>query len=438
SSRSLSDTFSDPPVHPLDALDCEEILRLVFKYEDLAGMMYPMVDASYMAQRVRDVCSLNADAGESHGIGRCARLHPNDLATLHIIVAIALAVDDDNGSDLVRSLHKNLWPDIESMIWNATVDLEGLTILALMSLFHYYANNWRLSWRLLGNVARLVLELGLNREIVLNRSFPDKMTRSQAVNTIWTVFVLDQQISYALGLTTATRDLYLRLDPCFPRPTKAPYLEGMVKYAQIGAQACGSLLHESLTRQTGSSSSQEALSYFQYRLDEWCKMIETDFLFPSASERTEMWNQRLRTIFHLRANNLRIVILRCLLLGDDIQDSAPADIWDSSVQVAADIGELLATMDSLPTTCGFEKSRSNYFLIAALGLLLLAISLNLSHLESPSLVKRPLSMAPATYLKAQSIAKACLNLLRNRAESSRQSRCLWERIRVLGSRLDLL
>ncbi|KAI1123579.1 hypothetical protein F5Y10DRAFT_285913 [Nemania abortiva] len=435
-SRTPSDGFSDPPIHPLDTLDCEEILRLVFKYEDLAGMMYPIVQVSYIAQRVRDVWSL--DASVINDNCKCARLHHSDLATLHIIVAIGSAVDDDNGSDLVRSLHKNLWPDIEPMVWNARIDLKGLIILTLMALFHYYANNWRLSWRLLGNVARLVLELGLNREIVLDRSFPDKVMRSQAVNTIWTVFVLDQQISYALGLTTATRDLYLRLDPCFPKPIKAPYLEGMVKYAQIGAQAVSSLVNQSHSHQTVSSSSQEVLSYFQYRLDEWCKMIETDFLFPPASERTDMWNQRLRTVFRLRANNLRIVVSRCLLLGKDVQNSAPADIWDSSVQVAANIGELLAAMDSLPTTCGFEKSRSNYFLITALGLLLLVISSNRSHLDSPSVVKRPPPMAPATYLKAQSTAKACLNLLHDRAESSRQARCLWERICVLGSRFDLL
>jgi hypothetical protein len=66
------------------------------------------------------------------------------------------------------------------------------------------------------SLARLILELGLNRCVVLNRSFPHSQDRTLAVNFVWTAFVLDNHLSYALGLSMAMRDLHL--DPTFPEP----------------------------------------------------------------------------------------------------------------------------------------------------------------------------------------------------------------------------
>jgi hypothetical protein len=84
------------------------------------------------------------------------------------------------------------------------------------SLFYFHRSKWRFAWRFLGNVARIILELGLNRQIVLERSFPNMIDRAQAVNAIWTVFVLKRLLSYMLGITVAMQDLHL--DPAFPGP----------------------------------------------------------------------------------------------------------------------------------------------------------------------------------------------------------------------------
>lgn len=73
-----------------------------------------------------------------------------------------------------------------------------------------------MAWRLVDNVMRVILELGLNQHIALNRSFTDQKIRSQVVNTIWTLYVLEQQVSYSLGISAAIRNL--RIDPGFPRP----------------------------------------------------------------------------------------------------------------------------------------------------------------------------------------------------------------------------
>jgi hypothetical protein len=66
----------------------------------------------------------------------------------------------------------------------------------------------------------MVLELGLNRDIVLARAFPDSKTRVRAINTIWTIYVLEQHLSYALGFSNAMHGLRLELD--FPQPVCLP------------------------------------------------------------------------------------------------------------------------------------------------------------------------------------------------------------------------
>ena len=64
----------------------------------------------------------------------------------------------------------------------------------------------------------MVLELGLNRRLVLDRSFTDSELRKQAINTIWSIHILDQHLSYALGLSAAARSL--QLDASYPEPVR--------------------------------------------------------------------------------------------------------------------------------------------------------------------------------------------------------------------------
>lgn len=212
----------------------------------------------------------------------------------------------------------------------------------------------------------------------------------------------------------------------------------MIQYARIGSQACNSLQGEKNGGQSISKNYQEVFSYFQYRLEEWRKNIKPKFQYKASDARIEKWNRTLSTILHLRANNLRIVVSRFLLFGNGVSGTCAIDIWTPSVDVAADTAHVLANMDGSPLTCTFQKSQSNYFLIAALGISLLAILQNSPLPASPSFINTTTLMSPTTYLKAQQTAKICLNLLYNRAESSRQSGWLWKRVQGLASRLNVL
>lgn len=86
--------------------------------------------------------------------------------------------------------------------------------------YHLHRGSWRLGWRFLGNISRVVYELGLNREIVLTRLFSEVENRRRAVNTVWTVYVLEQHLSYALGQPNFMQGLHM--EPSFPRPVRTP------------------------------------------------------------------------------------------------------------------------------------------------------------------------------------------------------------------------
>ncbi|QYT01903.1 Zn(2)-C6 fungal-type domain-containing protein [Trichoderma simmonsii] len=417
------------PTYALETLKSAEVIRLIQKYQDIAGMMYPVVDATHPEQLVENVwANRSADKTNTESLSRRNR---SQIGIVEMMVAIALTDENEDSSELMQALHDHVLPDVQYMVWNTRVDLQGLVLLVLVSLYYYYTHKWRKAWRFIRNVVRIILELGLNRRIVLDRSFPDPKAHTQALNTMWAVFVLEQQLRYALGLSTTMQDFFM--DPTLPKPVNAPYLEAMIHYARIGAKACETLSCDEPNTQVMSGDCQDAYTYFQYRLSEWRKAISTQFQFKSTSKRADQWNTQLDAILRLRANNLHFVVTRFMFFEREFLGMVPADLWSVCMDVAADTTCILATIDGSPEAYQATKSESNYFLVSSMGISFLAM---LQGSLFPISAQSPLD--PETCLRAQQSAILCLNLLRNRAESSRQSKHLWNRVSDLASRLNLL
>ncbi|KAL7911538.1 hypothetical protein GGI35DRAFT_293335 [Trichoderma velutinum] len=415
--------------YTLGALKSAEIVRLIQKYQDIAGMMYPVIDATHPEQLVDNLwASFSADRTNTESLAQWNR---SQIGTIEMMVAIALTDENETSSELMQALHDNVLPDVQYMVWNTRVDLQGLVLLVLVSLYYYYSHKWRKAWRFTRNVVRIILELGLNRRIVLDRSFPDQKAHTQALNTMWAIFVLEQQLRYALGLSTTMQDFVM--DPTLPKPVNAPYLEAMIHYARIGAKACETMACDESNTQVMSENCQDAYTYFQYRLSEWRKAIRTQFQFKSTGKRADQWNRQLDAILRLRANNLHFVVTRFMFFEKEFRGMVPADLWSVCMDVAADTTCILATIDGSPANFQATKSESNYFLVSSMGISFLAM---LQGSLFPISAQSPLD--PETCLRAQQSAILCLNLLRNRAELSPQSKYLWNRVSDLASRLNLL
>ncbi|PON21950.1 hypothetical protein TGAM01_v209206 [Trichoderma gamsii] len=428
SSSSSGITTQGTSTHPLDELDNAELIRLIQKYNDVAGMVYPVVDGAKMLRLAGSSGQLEELSAEPHR-NKSFPLRRSEVAILQMMAAIALTAENENGSDLIQRFHDDVLPDAQHIIWNTNTDLHGLILLVLMSIFYYHSHKWRLAWRFLGNVARIVVELGLNRQMVLDRSFPKGEAQTQAVNIIWSIFVLEQQLRHALGLSTMTQDL--ALDSTFPKPVNAPYLDAMVQYLKI-ASSTSAITFGRHNVQLTPEEFQELYSYFQYRLSEWYKSIDCEFQLKGEGERTEQWNRFLSITLRLRAHTLQIGVARFILFGKGVIGMPSADIWSTCVDAAASIASSLAAIDADQPPFQSARPESNYFLISGLGILLLAISQN----AMLPVAQRPLS--PETLQRAQQSAILCLNLLRSRAIVSRPSKHLWNRVQSLALRLNLL
>ncbi|KAF2095117.1 hypothetical protein NA57DRAFT_59864 [Rhizodiscina lignyota] len=422
---------------PIDELGGSDVVRLMHIYQDMIGFMYPILDFGQLVRAAEKVFGTVASSRTDFpGVVNPGppQMDGSDMALLKMIIAIALAVENEAHAALAGYVYQSLRQDVEAMVWNTKVDLKGLVLLTLASLYDFSRSKWRLAWRLISNLTRIILELGLNRLVVLDRSFPDPSDRAQAVNTIWTVYVLDQHLSYALGLSMALRDM--NLDPAFPPPVDAPYLTGMIEYARIGGPACDDLLSEIGKRRLEHAKWQESYAFFEYRLSQWEQRIDNDFQLAGDSEQVSESNQLLRTIFQLRANHLRVLIARSFLCAN-LRTVAPLDIWDTSVNVAANTIHMLAHLDHSGKTYRFQQTQFNYFLIACLGILLLTVTQESSKTAGPSSNGQRIPVSPPTLTKAQQSAMVALNLIYSQSESSRHSRGLWECVRRLACRLNI-
>lgn len=211
----------------------------------------------------------------------------------------------------------------------------------------------------------------------------------------------------------------------------------MIEYARIACPAIDALMDNKNSDHSRSSNRQEIFAFFQYRLDEWAKRITTDFQFWSNDYQTNIWNEELRTVLYLRENHLRTVVARTFIC-DNRCTTAPMDIWALSVDAAVDSIQRLSRLDSSTKKYRFHQSQYNYFLIAALGILLLAITRDSSDLSSSSSREQRIPMGPTTIFKARQNSMIALQIIYSSAKSSPHSRCLWERVRGIASRLSLL
>ncbi|OAL20108.1 hypothetical protein AYO22_09258 [Fonsecaea multimorphosa] len=423
-------------LHPLEELDDNQIMQTIESYGVLEGLMYPIVDTAHIMRIAECFTGARAPYSNQRPPGfPTLELRRSDLVILKLVLATGLLTEGDTHSTMALRLFQSVHSEVESMLWSDTVDLKDLVSMTLVCIFYLRRGIWRRGWRFLGNVTRIILELGLNREIVLIRSFPDASTRSWVVNTIWTIYVLERQLSYGLGVANAAQEL--RLEPTFPRPLGAVFLIAMAEYSRIGKQATDDLFCDG--RDTGPQllhNWRERYAFFQYQLEQWTQHTSSDLEHTSANERATAALHLVRTTLSLRANHLRTLISRSFLCTT-LRDAAPPDIWTTSVDVAANTVEILVGLDNSTKEFRFHQALFNHFLITALDVLLFATTFGSSKRGNPSANGKEIIITEEAHLKARQSSLVAMNLLRALAGTTYHSKYLWERMRGVAAHLNL-
>jgi hypothetical protein len=113
-------------LHLVDELDGGHIIRLIHLYQDMVGFMFPILDIGHILQQAENC---------TEWLGTRPRQPPisgNDIAILKMVIAIAMTAETEIYSDIASGLFQSIREDIETMLWNTQLDLQGLILLVLV------------------------------------------------------------------------------------------------------------------------------------------------------------------------------------------------------------------------------------------------------------------------------------------------------------------
>lgn len=154
-----------------------------------------------------------------------------------------------------------------------------------------------------------------------------------------------------------------------------PYLTAMIAYSRISSKVWRSVAgFESM----GNEIKKDEMGYFDYQILQWQKSIPESLKFYRAdpARQTEIHDRphrRLRVLLYLRANQMRILIYRAILHSTtSIMENRR--YAQTVVEVAKDTIRVLTRLNQTTDIYGAQQVCFNYFLIAALGVIFLAVS----------------------------------------------------------------
>lgn len=308
------------PMDPLRDFDKDEMIRLCRLYEEEINIMYPVVRIETFVNHAKTLSSWleafkkngllpHGGGGESSGIKDAMSLQ------LKLILCCALVVEEHANSERANKLFESVRPHVDRMLISERGSLETLPLLAIVAGYHFLCNDDMLAWRIMGQVCRISMELGLHRREGLG-CIVDEEARMTALHTFWASYTLDRWWSFATGLPYAIQDD--EIDPQLPYPDGHPYLVAMISYSQLCARVWRLYRHSEQTgildlrpadmgdldrqiKQWYASVPAEA----QLELADWESMPRYLSPQPQSSSKKEYDVQRLQIWTYLRLNQIR-------------------------------------------------------------------------------------------------------------------------------------
>ncbi|KAL4879796.1 fungal-specific transcription factor domain-containing protein [Aspergillus karnatakaensis] len=387
----LNQQTMHPAKDPLWLIKREEALRLCRVYEEEIGIMYPLVEIEQITHQVNLLYTFMEAAmrtGLMNGVRPGADgLEDDSSSLIKLVLATTLIVEGGGRSELGQRLYLSAKPVIESKIWDA-LDIKTIQLLGLMATYHFHTDEDALAYRIIGMAARMCLEMGLHKRDALVKAFPNDAQWPEIVKIFWAIYSLDRRWSFGTGLPFVIQDE--DIDPNLPDPVRytstagivhayrkqdpsLPYLKCMITYNRISSKVWYSGLGSDGT----TDIRRDEIGYLDYQVLQWYKQVpETLKYYPSETPRqSETANRglrRLRILLYLRMNQLRILIYRPVLHSATsiAEDKGHAQ---TVVDVAKDTVRILTRLNQTSDIYRTQQITFNYFLVAALGVLFLAV-----------------------------------------------------------------
>lgn len=205
---------------PLFDFDKNEMVRLCQFHEEETGIMYPVLNIQTVIAHAKRIAPILESARNQRSLELLA---DDRTLQLKIILCCALAVEEHGHSDKAVRLYESIEPAVNRMLMADVSQVANLPLLCLLAGYRYYSNDEVLAWRVMGQVVRLCVELGIHQKRGLMR-IKDETERKNALNSFWSAYVLDRRWGFATGLPFAVQDD--EIDPELPFPVSERFDPG--------------------------------------------------------------------------------------------------------------------------------------------------------------------------------------------------------------------
>ncbi|KAL3420608.1 fungal specific transcription factor domain-containing protein [Phlyctema vagabunda] len=369
----LDTNHGNPTRDPILSLGKEEMIRLCRVYEEEMGLMYPVVNIEHLIIHGTNLYEF-IDAALRTGLvkptGHGSGIKDEQSCMLKTVLACAAVTEGSGNSEIGSRLFESVKESADHILHSERIEVKSLPFLVLVAMYHFHCDEEALAWRIIGQVARMCIELGLHRRDTLFKNVTDEEERSNAIKVFWSVYVLDRRWSFGTGMPFAIQDA--DIDPSLPEPVVTiPYLNVMISYSRIGSKVWKSIC--SFSPAFSPSLNVEEIGYLDYQILQWQKSIPSELLLPTSSQpqTSSRAMHRLQILLYLRNNQMRILIYRPVLLSaSSIQENLTCA--NTVVDLAKDTIRALTHLNQTSDIYRAQQVCFNYFLISALAVLFLA------------------------------------------------------------------
>ncbi|KAI1429679.1 fungal-specific transcription factor domain-containing protein [Xylaria sp. FL1777] len=316
SPKLASQTIPSAEASTADALwelDKDEMIRLCRIYEEEVGIMYPVLRIESIISHAKTLATWMAAAKKSgFADGQDGGINDPNTLLLKIVLCGGLLVEGHGNSAQAQRIFAGIKPIANRMLMSDPPNVQNLPFLALVAGYHFLSADEVLCWRVMGQVVRLCLELGLHRRAIVEQ-IKDDEERSLAINTFWSAYVLDRRWAFSAGLPYVVPDE--EIDPDLPSPH--PFLVMMIRYSKLSGKVWRFVRHfDSDVTMDGPVDDIEDLDQLikkwynelpkevQLDLSDWEDLPQ--YLSPPVNSQKEYDIQRLQIWTWLRYNQIRM------------------------------------------------------------------------------------------------------------------------------------
>ncbi|KAH8679199.1 hypothetical protein BGZ61DRAFT_535619 [Ilyonectria robusta] len=403
-----------------------EATRLLYVYQDAIGEIHPICDIASLVEQTEAFYNTSDTDAEWRSYADPLN-EENNLLIVNLAISIALLAESGSQSELGKALFESCRDLINAKLAAPATGIKSVTVVLLAGFYHYFGGCLTLAWRMCGSAGRMAMELGLHSGVV-SRHYPESDRRRAEVITIsCSLAILDRQWSAAAGLPPHFQESVFELAQA--SLVQSPYLKAMMTFTLMSYK-----FNEPISRAAngGSCEDDDAFEVTNIQIEQWRKkaLEEQGFVHPRLwHSMATMIPLSWTTMLYLRANAVRIILLRSLFLSTSNRAACRCKV-QPALELISDSINVISILDHTTDVYRKQHPLFQHFLASACALLFLIIAYT-NETGAASSTNFPVDFADSinrNFMKALSLSSSYSNL-------SQSSHKLWKRLASLRETL---